>query len=851
MEGLPKQDNQLESVPEELDVAPNFHEVSERRKELRKELRRVMGEFGMETDADEVEPKTPQSVILDKHYKKPLAEVEKQASDFKVADFGGLEGAKTVLGSQKAKYETDVADEKAQIDYETILSETPEIGEVRKTLENLADLKDFRMKRMFETLSPKTSLTTIKRNEGVLETIKEEIKNGEAQLDQTDPLVLRQAELLEYKENLAHSGHICITPNVERDLEAIGDRMLTGKPMFLHGPTGTGKTSLARFAATHFAGKDPEMLFCNPQTKESNVWGKTGIRPAKDGAIETVEIYGPLAKAMTEGKPVIFDEFTALPKEQMVFIKGVFNAKVGDKINIVGNGVVEIRPGFQMIFTANLKSEKNPERQDLPPEIAREFEQNNLEVKYTAPDESYDIMLSRLLNRDGSIDMSFYDLNTTLPNFCRVMAEIQESYTNKTDKEVAERSGAMDASGKVYSLKKFVMTQGSVEAILSAWQIERQTGKDDRSFAEFLDERFKTALTFKEYPKEDRILVAKILASKGFLLTCNAQELDLPEDIFKFNTIKAMRGDDAIEELREKSGDVAHLNLKEVAELDPFHKRAELLKKQAEDLLGNEGSKKDLFLAGFNKRFEKIFGKEKRGESAEIVAEHTRPDGKKESIILNIESKLQSFLDFYQKTNIDLPADFAETIRDIWEQNQAEIQQAIEQNGFDNMLILPANIPLSDLAEKMKMGNGYYEGSNFTAGGSFAGAKSQNVDKPRVILYHNTETLSEITQKTGLDVHLNITGAEVEKLFKLEPNNYISTLEDFLVLERRYFEATGKHLSDYTKKSAHWLPGTKSGARLVFSSWLPSNGGLSVDADDRGYQSSDLGARPSRSFFQK
>jgi len=39
------------------------------------------------------------------------------------------------------------------------------------------------------------------------------------------------------------------------------------------------------------------MIFCNPQTKESNVWGKTGIKPAKGGAIETVEIYGPLARA--------------------------------------------------------------------------------------------------------------------------------------------------------------------------------------------------------------------------------------------------------------------------------------------------------------------------------------------------------------------------------------------------------------------------------------------------------------------------------------------------------------------------------------------------------------------------
>ena len=161
----------------------------------------------------------------------------------------------------------------------------------------------------------------------------------------------------------------------------------------------------------------------------------------------------------------------------MVFIKGVFNAKVGGRINIVGNGIVEIKSGFQMIFTANLKSEKNPERQDLPPEIAREFEQNNLEVKYTPQDEAYDIMLSRLLNRDGSLDMSFYDLNTTLPNLCRVMAEIQESYTNETDKEVARRAGAMDASGKVYSLKKFVMTQGSVEAILSAYLIEKKNGK--------------------------------------------------------------------------------------------------------------------------------------------------------------------------------------------------------------------------------------------------------------------------------------------------------------------------------------------------------------------------------------
>jgi len=592
----------VERIPEE----PNFHEISEKRKELRGAI-------------SELGDKGP---IFEKHYKKPLAEADEEASKFKIEDFGGISGAKKVLKKQKSKYEEDFSEDRAHIDYETILKVAPEVGEVQKITEEIADLKDFRMRRMLELLSPQTSLSAKTRNEAVLKTVKEEIRENEEKLEEADSLVLRQAELIEYKENLAKSGHICITPSVEKDLEAIGDRMLTGKPMFLHGPTGTGKTSLARFAATHFTGNDPEMVFCNPQTKESNVWGKTGIKPAGGGAIETVEIYGPLAKAMIDGKTVIFDEFTALPKEQMVFIKGVFNAKVGDRINIVGNGIVEIAPGFQMIFTANLKSEKNPERQDLPPEIAREFEQNNLEVKYTPQGEAYDIMLSRLLNRDGSIDMSFYDLNTTLPNLCKVMTEIQESYTNETDKEVARRAGAMDASGKVYSLKKFVMTQGSVEAILSSYLIEKQTGRKERSFAEFLDERFMTALTFKEYPKEDRILVAKILASKGFLLTLNVKDLDLPEDIFQLNTIKAMRGEDAVEELQKESGAVKHLTLKEVAELDPFHKRPELLKKQAEALLGDEKSEKDPFLKSLNKKMEKIFGKEKPVNIIDLLIAH-------------------------------------------------------------------------------------------------------------------------------------------------------------------------------------------------------------------------------------
>lgn len=809
----------MEGRPNSSENNHNFHEISEERKGLKKDLKKLSGNSSEAKEG---------LGVFEAEYNEELEEIEAKAKEFRVADFGTFGEAKKVLRAQKTKYEEKIKEDRAGIDYEKILETAPEIGDVEKIIEGISNLRAFRMQKMFEILNPNTPKKTKERNEKFLLKINDEIAKKEVELKSADGGVLLQAELLGYKRNLGESGHICITPSVLRDINAIGDRMLTSKPMFLHGPTGTGKTSLARFTAVHFTGKDPEMVFCNPQTKESNVWGKTGIKPAGNGAIETVEIYGPLAKAMAEGKTVIFDEFTALPKEQMVFIKGVFNAKIGDKINIVGNGIVEIQPGFQMIFTANLKSEKNPERQDLPPEIAREFEQNNIKINYIRKEEAYNVMLARMLEKDGSLDMSYHDLNTTLPNLAQVMSEIQESYTNSTDKEVARRAGVLDPSGKVHSLKKFVMTQGSIEAILSSWSIERKMKRRDVSFAEFLDERFKTALTFEEYSKEDRILAAKILASRGFLLTLTPKELGLPDDVFTFNTLKAMRGADAEEELKRDSGKVKHLNLSEVAMLDPFDERSLQLQKQALDLLGSGAESKDPFLADINKRFNKIFSK----ESAEVLTATYN----NEAISLDLEKKIQEFLAFYQTSKIDTPPEFEDQIKEIWANNIDAIGKAIEENGFDDILLMPANTPLPDLHSKMTEGYAAtYQGTNFTQGGSFAGAKSQNVDKPRIVLVHKTQNLKD---RPELAKTLNIKGQDVNL-------DHTLTLEDYLVFQRKYFLETAKHLDE---KGYTWLA-TKSGSQLVNASWAPSAGQVHVITIGLDSQVNSLGARPSRSFF--
>ena len=258
--------------------------------------------------------------------------------------------------------------------------------------------------------------------------------------------------------------------------------------------------------------------------------------------------------------------------------------------------------------------------------------------------------------------------------------------------------------------------------------------------------------------------------------------------------------------------------------------------------IGTGEAKKEAWQKKIMMLFDRAEQMKARLESTEALSQvpenlsttYTHPDGKQETITLNFEAKLADFLSFYQKTGIDIPGDFEDTIRDLWERHRDEVEQAIEANGFDDILLIPGSIPLPELSEKMKMENGYYEGDNFKNGGSFAGAVSENTDKPRIILIHKTQNLKD---RPELKKTLNIKGQDVKR-------DHILTLEDYLIFQRKYFEETGKHLDE---DGWTWLS-TTSGARLVGSGWDPDNRKLYVDALGLERRAPGLGARPSRCF---
>jgi hypothetical protein len=183
----------------------------------------------------------------------------------------------------------------------------------------------------------------------------------------------------------------------------------------------------------------------------------------------------------------------------------------------------------------------------------------------------------------------------------------------------------------------------------------------------------------------------------------------------------------------------------------------------------------------------------------QIEVVYTRPDGKQETIKLEFEKELVDFIDFYKKTHIDLPADFEDTMRDIWNKNQTEIEQSIKEKGFDDILLIPGNISLTELAEKMKPEGGYYEGGNgFNRRGSFEKAKSKGTDQNRIILTYKSK---ELTDRPELEQTLNISGRDIDL-------NKNLTLEDYLILQKKYFEETGKNLDEET---VTWLSTRQKG----------------------------------------
>lgn len=345
--------------------------------------------------------------------------------------------------------------------------------------------------------------------------------------------------LKNYREQLKRDGFIW-TPSREKLFNKIMEHLVIvnqNRPLLLYGETGTGKTRLARAASQRLTGNPPH---------EVGEEAKTDIRPllglrSIDKDKETFVTYGPLGQALSgkkssrdkeAGSGGIFymDEMNGYPPDGLrSLIKQLSGRRAGEEISFAAwtGSSEKLAPQFGFVGSANLPSEKHPDRVELPVEVAREL--GSLEVDYPPQSpknpELYEMMLAALMDQNDRIrvpkeelppewqevvdvqtNAKRFEIDTepkaggTLWRFAEFVAAIQKSYKGEENTLTAT---LRDAS----YLRHAVLDPGLVLSWLQEYR--KSAMRSHESLKDFLGTKITEWGAQKIYPEEDRNLVKK------------------------------------------------------------------------------------------------------------------------------------------------------------------------------------------------------------------------------------------------------------------------------------------------------------------------------------------------------
>ncbi len=260
--------------------------------------------------------------------------------------------------------------------------------------------------------------------------------------------------------------------------------------------------------------------------------------------------------------------------------------------------------------------------------------------------------------------------------------------------------------------------------------------------------------------------------------------------------------------------------------------------------------------------------------SFEISGEFENLAGEKEKIEIDFEKEMKSWQKFYENYKIEPPPDFSEQVADVLGRNRVEMEQSIEEMGYDKAIIVPSGLDAKDLHRVMIEGyKETYEYDSFKNAGSFKSITTPNADKLRIILVHEKDAqnndqhpiLRELRGKSVEDL-ASLAGIPKEKAqelldageeipMKVEIKGRVFTFKGldvlgYLVWQREHFDRTKNHIDE-----AGWssLPGSsmgkgKTGRRVPELTWRPVGGQLIAIAFEPGDPNDLLAPRPAAVF---
>ncbi len=351
---------------------------------------------------------------------------------------------------------------------------------------------------------------------------------------------LHLQELRTYRKDLK-KGRIVETPYVHAQAMDIVAHLQAGDPTLIYGHLGSGKSELAMHVARTYLKKEPLIISGSKHTSLSELYGNKVLdvsegmdEDMKQSFIEIDKIYtaelervrvslaslneeerkkeslriyervlqlyiaknqrgtvsrfvfGPIFKAMEEGRPVIIDEVNAIPHEVLISLNHFLTRRPGEKITIQQDGGREITvaDGFCILMTANLNqgSERYVNRSELDPAFTSRL--HNFEYEYLPQsvvgtvdqaekgDELYHILLARSLDEQGNLVLPDGAV-PKLWNLAKAARVLQDVFSGKDVKNNYFRQGEQPATR--YTLKKCVLSLRAMDKIIRHWQTDGYT----------------------------------------------------------------------------------------------------------------------------------------------------------------------------------------------------------------------------------------------------------------------------------------------------------------------------------------------------------------------------------------
>ena len=729
-------------------------------------------------------------------------------------------------------------------------------------------------------------------------------------------------------------------------LEGLEEAALSGKPVLLSGESGTGKTRLVEQASLLLTGRTCNQT-PGRNTRFQDLVAKPKIYPGKETYYEYGAI-GRAATGRSstledaeqnQGEIVAEDEFNLKEEgDQTDCLARVSSWTPGKTVTMpVTNQKVKIAPNFLYCAMVNLADERYA-RNKIPPEVLRKFSKVDvgfLEQSAQNP-EIYEAILAALLDKNGRLRVAKGEV-TPAYEFREETRTVEEGRqktkqivnirelkkTEKKDGKVVAAGGfawrlanALDQINKSFSHEETVLkVKGDAQFLqdliidigtVLGWMKEYRTMGRGKSLEEFVTNKIqKEFLSREAYPKEDRELVKEFLKhfdidpdneadDSGKKKTGQEFEIMTPLEIGllspRVKYEKVVNEEPILTEscFITPEGNRVEYRIEPMEHGDQKIVPGQIFKMgdMLYEFLGVSKENGDPVIIPYVSH-DKKSNIDTRKETASTTMKtkwHNPETGQEQTIEIDLEKTLSEQKVFY-KSRLNLEIDERE-VMSIWNKNYTEIKSEIEKYGYNQVLIVPDNLPEEEslnhsLIETMeenvsgkkkgkkKQVAATYEGGDFKSGGSFAGVRNSYTPKYRLVLTHGIQNIGDhailkatrnknVMQVTGLDMdEVNRRIASGEELpvnceieingrkVKIEAEG--ESLEDYIIQQRMHFDKTGEHLDAKNNSYARLLK-SFSGSRVVSSFWHPDDRRLDVSAHDPGSAYGALGLRLSRSF---